>query len=349
VAATQGRAIWALDDVTPLRQLAGSNPAEPVRLFTPASAVRVHPNNNKDTPLAPETPIGQNPPGGAVIDYWLGEPAKGSLTIEIKDAKGNVVRTLSSTPPKRPQGNAYFSALYVTQDKGLPTAAGHHRIVWDLHAERPHSLAFEYSIAAIAGQDTPQMPQGPFVPPGEYTVTLKFGGHEQSAPLKIIEDPRVTASQADLEASYVFSGRLEAKMTIAWRGAGEMAAVHEELEKLAKSHKGSPLGARAEALAKATDAPGRENHDNFGFYNGVLAAMEADLEGGDYAPNGGQEEVFADISPKLDAAWTRWTAWKDKDLKAFNEDLIKAQLKPVTVPGDDHLGGGDDDDGDDLP
>ena len=55
IAGTQGRAIWAIDDLTPLRQLTAETAAEPAHLFTPASAFRVHPNNNKDTPLAPET------------------------------------------------------------------------------------------------------------------------------------------------------------------------------------------------------------------------------------------------------------------------------------------------------
>jgi photosystem II stability/assembly factor-like uncharacterized protein len=68
IAATQGRAIWVLDDVSSLRQTSAATLREPVHLYTPAPAVRVRANENKDTPLPPETALGQNPPSGAVID-----------------------------------------------------------------------------------------------------------------------------------------------------------------------------------------------------------------------------------------------------------------------------------------
>lgn len=64
IAATQGRAIWIPDDVTPLRQLDAGLLAGRAHLFTPELAWRVHPDNNGDTPLPPETPVGRNPPAG---------------------------------------------------------------------------------------------------------------------------------------------------------------------------------------------------------------------------------------------------------------------------------------------
>jgi photosystem II stability/assembly factor-like uncharacterized protein len=347
VAGTQGRAIWALDDVSPLRQLTAQVAAEPAHLFTPATAVRVHPNNNKDTPLPPETPAGQNPPGGAVLDYWLGAPAKGAVEIDILDAKGRLVRRLTSTPEQRPDAEAYFSRLYVHPDPGLPRTAGHHRVVWDLHGERPHAINFDYSIAAIAGQDTPILPQGPWATPGEYTVVLKVDGHEQRAPLTIVEDPRVKATQADLDASLAFSDALEAKMKVSWRGYAEMAAAHEQLEKLAKSAQPA-IAARARALAKAT-ASVPNDQTSFGFTNGVLAGMETDLESADAAPLPAQREVFEDMSARIDAAWSKWTGVRDHDLAAFDAELKRAGLKPVVLPTGDRLKVEAPDGGQDLP
>lgn len=86
VAATQGRGLWVQDDIAPLRE-AGSINGEPVRLFTPAPAIRVRANVDRgDTPVPQEEPFGANPPAGAILDYWLATPAKTPVEIEICDA-----------------------------------------------------------------------------------------------------------------------------------------------------------------------------------------------------------------------------------------------------------------------
>src|SRR2546422_8333629 len=56
----------------------------------PAPAVRVRWNENTDTPLPPDEPAGQNPPDGAILDYYLAHAASGPVTLEVLDARGNV-------------------------------------------------------------------------------------------------------------------------------------------------------------------------------------------------------------------------------------------------------------------
>ncbi|HVS77998.1 MAG TPA: hypothetical protein VHE11_13760, partial [Steroidobacteraceae bacterium] len=109
IAATQGRAIWVLDDVTPLRQLSSAMLGAPAHLFAPAVAWRVHADNNKDTPLPPETPEGRNPPAGAVIDYWLGPDSRGPVTLDIYSFTGQLVRRFASDEAQpHVQANRYF-------------------------------------------------------------------------------------------------------------------------------------------------------------------------------------------------------------------------------------------------
>src|SRR5262249_31944305 len=72
IAATWGRALWVLDNVTPLRQAeAAKASTEPMFLFDPAPVVRVRWDVNQDTPVPPEVPVGRNPPDGAIIDYLI--------------------------------------------------------------------------------------------------------------------------------------------------------------------------------------------------------------------------------------------------------------------------------------
>src|SRR6185295_12728660 len=71
-------------------------------LFRPAVAYRVRFNRNTDTPLPPDEPAGQNPPDGAMIDYWLRSPATHPVTLEILDSAGKLVRRFASTDQPEP-------------------------------------------------------------------------------------------------------------------------------------------------------------------------------------------------------------------------------------------------------
>ncbi len=102
VLVTYGRAIWILDNVTPLRQLSSVPASTGVWLFAPPAAVRARWDVNGDTPLPIETPVGANPPEGAIIDYYLKSPPAGELALTIRDQRGAVVRRFTSVPPPAP-------------------------------------------------------------------------------------------------------------------------------------------------------------------------------------------------------------------------------------------------------
>src|SRR5207244_4039463 len=88
VVATHGRGFWILDNIAPLRQFDANEIGD--LLFKPQVALRVRANLNTDTPLPPDEPVGENPPDGAMIDYFLAGGATGPVTIEIKDSKGEL-------------------------------------------------------------------------------------------------------------------------------------------------------------------------------------------------------------------------------------------------------------------
>ena len=79
-------------------------------LFKPQTATRVKRSLHTDTPFPPEEPAGQNPPDGAIINYYLRSPARSPIVLEITDAAGKLVRRFSSddkplavdTPIRRP-------------------------------------------------------------------------------------------------------------------------------------------------------------------------------------------------------------------------------------------------------
>jgi photosystem II stability/assembly factor-like uncharacterized protein len=208
VIATHGRSFWILDDITPLRQVSETVAAAAVHLYKPQDAWRVQWDKNTDTPLPPDEPAGQNPPDGAVIDYWLGKPASGSVSIEIVDPAGRSVIHWASSDPVEPVKDIGNWPAYWIRPTRVPAAtAGMHRFVWDLHYPAPKAFEKSYPISATPGGTAPE-PKGPWAVPGTYTVRLTVGGAAQTAPLVVKMDPRVKTPIPGLERQFALSLRL---------------------------------------------------------------------------------------------------------------------------------------------
>lgn len=335
VTATQGRAIWILGDLALLRQLEPGMTGKAAHLFAPAPAAHVRFDNNHDTPLPPETAIGQNPPQGAMIDYWLGAAAKGPVTLEIKDRAGKVVRRFSSADrPQALDSERYFAEGWTRPQPVLSAKPGLNRWVWDLAVDRPKAVEYSYSIAAIWGIATPLLPQGQMVTPGRYTATLTVDGRSQSVPVDVFADPRVRG--ADYAASLAFSSSLYQPLGRAWRGYAETEAVRGELEKRGRAMGKGPLADEARALAARLEPPAAPN-SGFEGASGILTGIETSVEASDDAPTPAMRATAALASAAIDAAWAQWQSFRAADLEAFNRKLVAAGLKPVLVPSEGAL------------
>ena len=191
VVGTHGRSIWILDDVSPLRQVAAARGNGGAYLYEPSLATRVRWNMFLDTPLPPEEPAGENPPDGAILDYYL-PTAASHVVVRVRDARGALVRSYSSRDaPESVDPTTYRHPTYwVRPPQMLSTEAGHHRFVWDLRYEPPPGARREFSIAAVH-ERTPSGPHGPFVHPGEYTIELDVDSVVSRQTLRVRLDPRV--------------------------------------------------------------------------------------------------------------------------------------------------------------
>lgn len=206
VVGTHGRSIWILDNISPLRELARMNAGTPV-FFKPMTATRTRFNMFSDTPLPPEEPAGQNPPDGAILDYYL--PAKArQVQLDIFDAQRQLVRTFNSTdrPLSIDPASVPYPLHWVRPPQQLSTDPGHRRFVWDLRYPEPPGAERSLSIAAVTG-NTAIEPRGPFVLPGRYTVRLTVDGTVLEQTLDIRIDPRVSASLEDIRLQQEYSMR----------------------------------------------------------------------------------------------------------------------------------------------
>src|ERR1700744_3130818 len=134
VIGTHGRSFWILDDIAPLRQLKAAPVADAV-LYKPEPAIRVRWDMNTDTPLPQEEPAGENPPDGAIIDYYLPADAAGPVTLDIMDAAGKAIRHYSSTDTLYATPDVNIPPYWIRPQQLLSAKAGAHRFLWDLHCQ----------------------------------------------------------------------------------------------------------------------------------------------------------------------------------------------------------------------
>jgi hypothetical protein len=289
--ATHGRSFWILDDIAPLRELQPATLGADVVLFTPQRATRVRWNKNTDTPIPQEEPAGDNPPDGAILDYYLKAPAD-AVTLEIVDASGDVVRRFrSSDPVEPPVPGRNIPDYWIRPPQRLGTGAGHHRFVWDLHYPTPSLSRFEYPISATY-LNTPREPRGPWAMPGTYTVRLTANGRTLTRPLVVRMDPRVKTSAASLARQFAL-GR-------------QLAAAIDRASAATRAARDSVTAAGAAPGTTATPGAGRTARaDGLGRLVGDLEQLYGIVQGSDAPPTPQTEAAVADKLRALDAALGR--------------------------------------------
>ena len=332
IAATYGRGIWILDDISPLEQLTAGVAAGQAHLFRPQTAIRVQENINQDTPFPPEVPYGRNPPQGAVIDYYLKQPAQ-NVELQILDAKGNMVRSYSSAPiPPLDQPLPPTPAFWARQPRPLPTTAGEHRVTWDMLYPTPPALFFDQSMGAVP-EDTPFIPEGPMALPGNYTVKLTVDGVSYTQPVLLKQDPRLDDSAAAMDgmrrqltlslqivtvisaskSAYEQATGVEAKPTSRHAGvsSGSATTLQKRMAELTGAAKDASIGLSGGSYA----VPPVKGLTSFSRINGQASALLEMVEAtSDQAPVPSLYRTYADLCRDFNATLAAWQSLQVKKL-----------------------------------
>ena len=333
--ATHGRGFWVLDDLTPLRKLAPSDADAAVKLYPPRPAYRLRMPDSVDR----RVPAGDNPPPGAMVYYYLKSAPQEEVKLEILDAQGGVVKTYSSVKKEEVSGPAEWPDVQRISET-LPVAEGLNRFAWNLRFEDPVQVPGNF-------YETDIPPKGPMALPGTYQVRLTVAGQSQTAPLELRKDPRVEASQADLEKQFDLERQIARRLTALHNtvnGIRELRGQVNGLEQRYKNASGwqavKPLA--DELLKKMTAVEEKIIQTKMKSTEGdlryptmideQLIALNWSVDSTDAAPSEGQQQLFADLSAKLQEQLVAWDGILSHDLTSLNRTAEEKKLTLVGIP-----------------
>jgi len=242
VVGTHGRSFWILDDITPLRQFSsipskkGKDKDGAVKLFPPKDTYRFTLNwsvnfflgEGKNYSAAfgfpgtfyeAKTPegekyfrnldIGENPPQGVIVNYYLESEKKNPFELSILDEAGNEIERFESKNSDNLQKIKSPDETDDTDDEqkkpDLPNKKGFNRFVWNMRYPGPEIIidkSLERKGYKPLGRGEGDPGGGPVAPPGNYQVCLKLDGKGYKHSFKILKDPRLDTTSKDFTAQF---------------------------------------------------------------------------------------------------------------------------------------------------
>ena len=341
IAATHGRSFYVIDDLSALRQLSSSVLASASHLFTPRTTYRINWGGGFSASQS-DSPVGANPPNGAIVNYWLKSAAR-KVTIEFRDSTGRTVRSFSSDTAGAGAAAAAPTGRRGVAPDGNPTnRTGMNTFSWNLR--EADATRFDGMIF-WAGSTT-----GPLVLPGTYTVRLLVdGGTAQEAKFVVKADPRAKATPADLIAQYKLAMQIRDRTTDANDAVRTVRYVRDQA--VARSKQVGADSARYATLIKSLDTriseieakiyqvKNRSGQDPLNYpikVNNQIAALAGVVGSTDARPTKQSYQVFDILTKELEgylvelrAAWKELLPPIDEILKKHGQPGIEVKAADV--------------------
>jgi photosystem II stability/assembly factor-like uncharacterized protein len=312
VIGTHGRSFWILDDMTSLRQLTNQLINLSTILYKPANAYRVRWNMWTDTPLPQEEPAGENPPDGAIIDYYLNGNAK-NVSLEIQDAKGNIVRKYSNTDTMYKIPDVNIPLYWIRPQQILSSEKGSHRFLWDMRYT-PLNVPPSYPISAVYKNTAPSE-TSPWVMPGTYIAKLTAEGKTYTQSFTVKMDPRVKTSVKDLQQQHdisliVYRDRLQILNAL-----NEVRDLRRKIKEKLPDATGAAITDLnlCDAQAAALEAsPQVSKQQSFGSLNNSLASVFNILQESDMPATSQTIAVAKQAEQSFKTLWAQWLEVRKK-------------------------------------
>ena len=333
--ATYGRGFWILDDIQPLEDFAAATASAPATLFPVRPTYEFHRAGGFFFGGGNDNTVGNNPPAGADITYYLPQRAAGRARIEILDASGRAIARLNG-----------------------PATAGLHRLWWNLHGAMSAPLRVRttppdmpsVTLNAQGWRNTPYLrPVALTYPPGRYTVKLTVGGTSATQPLSLRKDPLSPGTPASFAAQFQLASAIRSELSELAGLLNRTEAVRVQLRTLATTLAldggGAPLQRQAQAidtklfalectLFKADSTGAGEDEDRVPAALGdALDHLFQDVTSADYAPTDQEVAVNQLLIGRLHAAAAALDTIDRTGVAALNTALAEHKMAGITTIG----------------
>jgi photosystem II stability/assembly factor-like uncharacterized protein len=335
VASTEGRAFWILDDLSPLRQLNDEVAGSTVHLFQPRDTYRMRTGGGGGIASA----VGQNPPSGVVVSYYLKDAPADGVTLEMLDRGGKTIRTFKSRENAAAGGGIERRAFLGAPPSRsvVPAEAGLNRFEWDM---RYPDASLPPPGTSLFGASV----RGPQVVPGAYQVRLSAGGRTLTQPFEIRKDPRTSTTPEDFDRQFALLIQIHERVTATHDAIADIMAVRAGLA-AAIARAASTRGA-ASIAAQGQQLDGRlasvqdelvqlhirDGNDVLTYpakLNNLIAALAPVVAETDTAPTAQSYAVFHDLSAALDRQLATLDEIVARDVAAFNEALADQHVDAI--------------------
>lgn len=321
IAATQGRSLWMIDDLTVLHQLKAEIGQKAFHLYQPMPSYRMPGRQARNSKTA-----GTNHPGGVMVHFYLKEKPgeKDTVELAILDASGTVIRTFSNQNKK--------------EDKMSDLKAGGNRFVWNLRY--PDGKKFDGLI--LWSSDL----AGPRAVPGDYRVRLRVKGQSEEQAFVVLADPRAEASAGDFQRQFAFVKACSDKLSDMHQAIGHIRDLRGQMKsltgRLPDDETMKPLREQVKTIDSLMTAveqtlyqtKNRSSQDPLNFpvqLNDKLGNLMEVADGGDFAPTSQAYAVQDMLFELIDAELAKWQSIQEQQLPALNKMIRDLGVDVVRV------------------
>ncbi|HTI10201.1 MAG TPA: hypothetical protein VL832_16650 [Puia sp.] len=324
IVATQGRAFWAIDDLSLLQQRPDAPLSQHLKVFDVNETWRMEGGGgrrrNRGIPLHN---IGDNPPNGVVFHYWLENATDSSkVSVTVFDKQHKPIRTFS-TKAKEPE-------------EQLDVNAGMNTFVWDMFYPPVKTIPGMLLWTGGAGN--------PKIGPGKYTARIRYEKDSADVTFTVKADPYVKMTEAQYDDQIGFLVQIRDKYDEVQKAILRIRSTRTQLQELngRLDSTGKPVHQLSDSIIhKLTNieealyqTKSKSSQDMLNFpirLNDKLSGVYGVAAAGNRVPSQQVREVFVDLSGKADIQLNKLKDIFHTDLPALNKLIYERQVPMISV------------------